>query len=133
MVLSMFCDSSVATLRARVEVKVDYLQELMLPKHRHSFHEEELVTTESSMLKFTQNPNASSCAGLYVKCSESYYDKKNVENILTKHEMNENTPQDLIFSPWNSDIYTDGVYRCSGILISSDWVVTARECCQNLR
>lgn len=80
-----------------------------------------------------QPSNETVCSALYVKCSNSYYDDKDIEKIHHKHEMGENTPQDVILSPWNVNIYSDGIYKCSGILIGLEWVITSTKCVQDIQ
>lgn len=77
--------------------------------------------------------NNDTCQALYVKCTNSIYDSKKIlEKVQNKHEIGENTKQDIIHSPWNADIYSDGNYTCSGILISLEWIVVSEKCVENM-
>lgn len=114
-----------------MKTQTRYLEVIDIKKSGESEQEKKNITADVS---FSKDPyNETICSALYVKCSNSFYDNKNVQRIHNKHEMGENTPRDVILSPWNAEIYTDGIYRCSGILISLDWIVSATKCVGNIQ
>lgn len=121
---------------APVEAKRKYLikiGETKIHRSRHSTNVELKKNVTNIFSRLMTPPNGTECSALYVKCSNSYYDRSNIEKIHSKHEMGENTPQDVILSPWNAYIYADGVYKCTGILIGLEWVITSKECVKDVQ
>lgn len=69
------------------------------------------------------------CAALYVKCSSEHVH-------LTWHKMQifENEKDnDFSISPWNAAIYIDGSYKCSGVLLSSNYILASSRHLKTLR
>lgn len=63
------------------------------------------------------------CSSLYVKCSSALTHSK------INHFVNDDENQEQLFmTPWNAAIYSDGEYKCTGILLNASWVLTSVQC-----
>lgn len=64
------------------------------------------------------------CTGLFVKCSNVSLDDSvhgiRLDNVTRDVE--------LYTTPWNAVIYSDGIYRCMGTILNSNWIVTSVSC-----
>ncbi|KAK5649545.1 hypothetical protein RI129_000574 [Pyrocoelia pectoralis] len=70
---------------------------------------------------FNSEQKIEKCTGIFAKCSN---------NVDIRHQT-----QDLPFNstarletPWNTEIYIDGVYKCTGTLLEPEWVITSSHC-----
>lgn len=72
------------------------------------------------------SPSRSSitCSGLFVKCSNISLDSS-VHSIYLD---NVTRDVELYTSPWNAVIYFDGIYKCMGTILNSNWIVTSVNC-----
>lgn len=64
------------------------------------------------------------CSGLFVKCS-------NISLDVSIHDIyldDVTRDVELYTSPWNAVIYSDGIYRCMGTVLNSNWIVTSINC-----
>uniref|UniRef100_A0A6P7FDM3 Serine protease nudel-like n=1 Tax=Diabrotica virgifera virgifera TaxID=50390 RepID=A0A6P7FDM3_DIAVI len=64
------------------------------------------------------------CGGLFVRCSNVSLDSS-VHNV---HPDNVSDEVELYTAPWNAVIYCDGIYRCMGAILNSQWIVTSVNC-----
>lgn len=73
---------------------------------------------------YTPSQSNNTCSGLFVKCSNISLDNS-VHNIYlddVTHDV------ELYTTPWNVLIYSDGIYRCMGTILNSNWIVTSVNC-----
>ncbi|KAF5286324.1 hypothetical protein FQA39_LY04222 [Lamprigera yunnana] len=65
--------------------------------------------------------NVEQCSGLFVKC---------LSNVDIKHHLHEMefTPSLDVATPWNAEIYIEGVYKCTGTLLKPNLIVTSSYC-----
>lgn len=66
-----------------------------------------------------------SCSGLFVKCSNVSLDNS-VHSIRLDNVTRDDV--ELYTTPWNAVIYSDGIYRCMGTILNSNWIVTSVNC-----
>lgn len=65
------------------------------------------------------------CSGLFVRCSNVSLDNW-VHGILDN--VTDGKDVELYTTPWNALIYSDGIYRCMGTILNSNWIVTSVNC-----
>lgn len=73
---------------------------------------------------FSPSWSSNTCSGLFVKCSNISLDS----SIHSIYLDNVTRDVELYTSPWNAVIYSDGIYRCMGTILNSNWIVTSVNC-----
>lgn len=68
--------------------------------------------------------NQDKCDALYVKCSDTTMDL--THQIGTENKFT--TTRNLYNMPWNAAIYVDGKYKCIGIILKFNWILTSAAC-----
>ncbi|XP_072384349.1 serine protease ndl [Diabrotica undecimpunctata] len=77
-----------------------------------------------SLNKSSDDIRNKTCGGLFVRCSNVSLDSS-VHNV---HPDNVSDEVELYTAPWNAVIYCDGIYRCMGAILNSQWIVTSVNC-----
>ncbi|CAG9836716.1 unnamed protein product [Diabrotica balteata] len=77
-----------------------------------------------SLNKSADDIRNKTCGGLFVRCSNVSLDSS-VHNV---HPDNVSDEVELYTAPWNAVIYCDGIYRCMGAILNSQWIVTSVNC-----
>lgn len=70
-----------------------------------------------------QMDNRTECSALYVKCSGDLTHSK-----INHFVNNDENQEQLFMTPWNAVIYSDGEYKCTGVLLNASWVLTSVQC-----
>lgn len=79
---------------------------------------------ESYYPQSTSEWDNNTCDGLFVTCS-------NVSLAFSVHNMyldQVSRNVELYTTPWTAVIYSDGIYRCMGTILNSNWIVTSLNC-----
>lgn len=94
--------------------------------HKYQVEDKPLNVTTIAFQNTDTSPSASSntCSGLFLKCSNISLDNT-VHNIYLNDVARD---VELYTSPWNAVIYSDGIYRCMGTILNSNWIVTSVNC-----
>lgn len=72
--------------------------------------------------------NRDKCSALYVKCSNISTDSMHQIGYENKLE----AANELYMMPWNAAIYADGEYKCTGITLNFNWILTSVNCFQGI-
>lgn len=95
--------------------------------HKYQVEDKPLNVTINGFQEHGLSPTSWSnetCTGLYVKCSNISLDS----SIHDIHLDDVTRDVELYTSPWNAVIYSDGIFRCMGTLLNSNWIVTSINC-----
>ncbi|CAK1546026.1 unnamed protein product [Leptosia nina] len=85
-----------------------------------------VIISEPEVLKEKCLPNVTkTCMTLYVLCDQSLYTNFDVPQNLLFRGAEENFGQQW---PWVAKLYTDGYYKCTGVLIDMSWVMFSYQC-----
>lgn len=74
------------------------------------------------------NDKNKTCSGLYVHCRPVL--SSSLSALLTVDAETGN--RDYLW-PWLAAIFVDGSYRCSAVLLDSNWLLSAAKCVENIR
>lgn len=91
---------------------------------------EENVTIESFSHSTSQEPinhKARTCNGVFTKCLSTL--SEHPDAFKFSHPTYKN---DTYMLPWETAILVDGQYRCPGILLNKQWVLTMSRCTDGL-
>ncbi|XP_045490319.1 serine protease nudel isoform X3 [Pieris rapae] len=88
-----------------------------------------VIISEPELLKEKCLPNVTkTCMTLYVSCDQSLYTNFDVPQLFERTAV-DNVVQQW---PWVAKLYTNGVYKCTGVLIDVSWVLFRNECISTL-
>lgn len=84
-----------------------------------------IVIKEPEVLKEHCVPNVTkTCQSLYVFCDRSLYNNFEISNEIIYRSADTTTHM----WPWVAKLYSDGEYKCTGILIDLSWVLVSDLC-----
>lgn len=84
-----------------------------------------IIISEPEVLKEQCLPNITkTCMTLYVLCDQSLYNNFDESNLFSRTAVDNYEQQ----WPWIAKLYTDGIYKCTGVLIDVSWALVRNEC-----
>ncbi|KAL3276424.1 hypothetical protein HHI36_011809 [Cryptolaemus montrouzieri] len=82
----------------------------------------------SELPKTSLNISAAKCSGLYLGCSNITLNNDAFQLSSRNIEFDSDVLYD---APWNAAIFAGGIYKCMGVILNVQWVMTSSNCLRN--